>query len=144
MRREHLRAVPSWRKGPPRYDCALVNSNPDLEGMQGLDVVWIFLLFSFEFDGRKYPCALVHWFKRIGDEPDEDTGQWMVEPEVDADGERVFSIIHLDCILRAAHLLPIYGPDFIPKNLRFYHSLDAFLVFYVSKFADHHAFEILV
>ena len=142
MHREHIRATPSWRRGPARYDCVFVNSRPELEGMRGLDVVRILLLFSFPFKGITYPCALVHWFSIIGEEPDEDTGMWMVRPAATEDGQPEVSVIHLDCVFRAAHLLPIYGDIPAPDNVSLYNSLDAFAGFYVNKYADHHAFEI--
>ena len=142
MRREHIRAVSEWRKGPARYDCVFVNSNPELEGMRGLDVVQVLLFFSFEFQNQFYPCALVRWFSRIGDEPDEDTGMWRVESELDSDGQPVISVIHLDCIFRAAHLIGVCGHQFLPRNLYLHQSLDVFRAFYVNKFIDHHAFEI--
>jgi hypothetical protein len=120
-----------------------LNSNPDLDGMRGLDVVRVLLLFSFRSThGQLYPCALVRWYSRIGDDPDEDTGMWVVQPELDEDGQPVVSVIHLDCIVRAAHLIGVYGEDFIPKDLEFYESLDSFISFYINKFGDHHAFAI--
>ena len=70
------------------------------------------------------------------------TGMWVVEPDFNADGSPLVSVIHLDCILRAAHLIGVCSSDFLPKELSFHHSLDAFLSFYVNKFIDHHAFEI--
>jgi hypothetical protein len=139
MRREIIRAVPSWRNGPPRNDCVFLNNNPNLPGMRGLDVVRVLLFLSFEFGDKTFPCALVRWYSCIGDEPDEDTGMWIVEPQSDANG---ISLVHVDCIIRAAHLIGVYGREFIPKDLKFYHSLDAFHTFYVNKFADHNAFEI--
>jgi hypothetical protein len=142
MRREHIRATPSWRRGPARYDCAFVNSHPELEGMRGLDVVRVLLFFSFPFNGITYPCAFVRWFSIIGEECDEDTGMWMVQPAVTEDGLPEVSVIHLDCVFRAAHLLPIYGETQIPDNVSHHNSLDAFTAFYVNKYADHHAFEI--
>jgi hypothetical protein len=141
MRREHIRATSSWRQGPARYDCAFVNSHPDLEGMRGLDVVRILLFFSFTFEAVTYPCALVHWFSLVNEERDEDTGMWVVQPEV-TDGLPVISVIHLDCMFRAAHLLPVFGDDPIPENISPHNSLDAFAAFYVNKYIDHHAFEI--
>ena len=36
MRCEHIRATPSWRNGPARYDTVLINSNPDVEAYTGL------------------------------------------------------------------------------------------------------------
>ena len=38
MRRKHIRAMPSWRNGPARYDTVLINSNPDVEGIYGFEV----------------------------------------------------------------------------------------------------------
>jgi hypothetical protein len=142
MRREWIRATPSWRKGPPRYDCVFVTTDEAAEGFRGLDVVRVALFFSFDFRGTTYPCALVRWMSCCGDEPDEDTGMWVVKPELDADGSPSSSIVHLDCILRAAHLIGVYGDEVIPIELSFDQSLDAFRAFYVNRFIDHHAFEI--
>jgi hypothetical protein len=136
MRRERIRAVKSWRKGPGRYDTIFVNTNPSMEGMRGLDVARVRLFFSFSYDSIAYPCALVSWFRRVGDLPDDHTGMWVVEPGHDA------SIIHLDTVVRAAHLLPIFGPERVSKTLSFTDTLDTFLRFFVNKFADHHTFEI--
>jgi hypothetical protein len=110
--------------------------------MRGLDVVRILLFFSFTSDGEMFPCALVRWFSLLDEEHDEDTGMWTVQPEVNPDGTPAILVIHLDCILRAAHLLPIYGNAPVPMAMSFHHSLDAFSAFYVNKYADHHAFEI--
>lgn len=139
MRRETIRASPAWRKGHARYDCAFVNSRPHLDGMQSMDVVRVLLFFSFEFESKTYPCALVRWFTLDGF--DEDTGMWMVQPE-SLDGIPVVSVIHLDSIIRNAHLLPIYGDKPVPHNLLPHHSLDAFRAFYVNKFIDYHSFHI--
>jgi hypothetical protein len=140
MRREHIRAVPSWRSGPSRYDCVFVNSHPDVAGMRGLDVIRVLMFFSFNYRGKLYPCALVHWYTHVGDEPDQDTGMWMVEPELDDNNEPIVSILSLDCILRLAHLVPVYGNKTIPLNIFPHNVLDAFSCFYVNKFIDHHAF----
>ncbi len=142
MRKERIRAIGSWRGGPARYDCAFVEDDDRLPGFRGLNVVRVLLFFSFKTDKIVYPCALVSWFVTVGERPCEETGMWMVEPQVDAYGRRVVSVIHLDCMLRAAHLLPIPGPDPIPTRLRHTDTLDAFDAFYVNKYADHHAHEI--
>jgi hypothetical protein len=84
--------------------------------MHGLDVVRVLLLFSFTLGDVTYPCALVHWFMFVEEEHDEDPGMWMVQPETD-NGLPVLSVIHLDCIFRAAHLLPVYGDNPIPINI---------------------------
>jgi len=58
MRREHIRAVKSWRKGPGRYDTIFVNTDSSSDGMRGLDVARVRLFFSISHDGVEYPCAL--------------------------------------------------------------------------------------
>ncbi|TFY56536.1 hypothetical protein EVJ58_g7581 [Rhodofomes roseus] len=141
MRRERIRATPSWRSEGARYDCAYIVKDSAQEGFRGLDAVRIRLLFSFKFNGILYPCALVEWFEPIGDEPDEETGMWMVEPELDADARRPCQVVHLDSIFRAAHLLPVYGEDPLPIGFRAQDSLDAFRAYLVSKYVDYHAHE---
>ena len=145
LRREHIRATPSWRHGAARYDCAFVNSRPELEGMRGLDIIRIFLFFSFTYESVTYPCAFVQWYTLLDEEPDEDTGMWMVKPEKESDGSPTISVIHLDCIFRAAHLLPIYADsrNFIPHSLSLHETLDTFTNFYVNKFIDHHTFHFI-
>ncbi|KAG1838972.1 hypothetical protein F4604DRAFT_1941063 [Suillus subluteus] len=118
MQREHIRACPLWRNVYARNDCVFVNTNPELEGIEGLEVT------------------------RVGDHADEDTGMWIVHPSVHDDGTLNFAVIHLKTVYQAAHLIPVYGRDFIPNNIQYFHSYDAFCSYYVNKFADHHAFEI--
>ncbi|KAH9992964.1 hypothetical protein BJV74DRAFT_795662 [Russula compacta] len=103
MYRERIRANPNWRGEYARYDTMFVETDPDLDGM-------------------RVPL----------DEPDEDTGLWVVQPEFLRNGRRTLAIIHLDCVARAAHLLPIYGSSFIPEDLHFSNSLDAFRAFFVN------------
>ncbi|KAH9907674.1 uncharacterized protein B0H18DRAFT_898122 [Fomitopsis serialis] len=141
MRRERIRATPSWRSAGPRYDCAFVEQDSAQAGFRGLGVVRVRLLFSFKFNGILYPCALIEWFLPLGEEPDEETGMWMVEPEFDVDTRRPCEVIHLDTVFRAAHLLPIYGEDPLPFGFRLHDSLDAFRAYLVNKFVDYHAHE---
>lgn len=103
------------------------------------------LLFSFKHNSHTYPCALVEWFTIHRDQPCEDTGMWIVEPEFDTQTHgRLMSVIHLDTIMRNAHLLPVYGSAFVPLAhfLDFTDSLDAFTAFYINKYASHHSHEI--
>ena len=142
MRRECIRAVKSWRRGPGRYDTIFINTDADLMGMQGLEIAHVQLFFSFSYNGVNYPCALVHWFSHVGDSPSNNTGMWIVEPDVLDDGESLTSIIHLDTIIRASHLLPVFGPEHVSRTLSFTDTLNTFDRFYVNKYIDHHAFEI--
>jgi hypothetical protein len=141
MRREWIRATPSWQNGPPRYDCALISTTSNLDGTHSLDVARILLCFSLEFQQKEYPCALVQWYTKIGDQPNGITGMWAVEREM-MDSEPVISVVHLDCVMRAAHLIPVYGNDFIPITDPS-DTLDAFDTYFINKYADHHAFEVI-
>jgi len=139
MRRERIHAVKSWRNGPGRYDTIFVNMESSADCVQGLGVARVRLFFSFSHHGVEYPCALVHWFLRVGDSPDDHTGMWVVQPD---DDESLPSIIPLDSIVRAAHLLPVFGPERVSKTLSFTDTLDTFTRFYINRLVDHHTFEI--
>lgn len=140
MRREHICATPKWRNGYARYDCVFINSHPEVPGMRGLTVARVFLFFNFVHKGTKHACALVQWFSLIGTVPDDETGLWMVGPDTHDDRRPYLAVIPLECIIRAAHLIPVYRTDkFILRSLTMH---DKFKDFYVNKFVDHHAFEI--
>ena len=142
MYRERIRSVDAWRGGAERRDCIFIEHDPDLPGFQGLHVARVRLFLKVKHQSITYPCALVTWFSVIGDRPCEDTQMWMVEPDFDGHGERIMSIVHLDAILRSAHLMGIAGVHRIPRHLLHTDSLDAFKSFYVNKFIDYHAHEI--
>ncbi|KAF8870197.1 hypothetical protein BD779DRAFT_1614206 [Infundibulicybe gibba] len=38
--------------------------------------------FFFTHLDKIYPCALVEWFEKVGQRPDDDTGLWIVRPDV--------------------------------------------------------------
>ncbi|KIK21860.1 hypothetical protein PISMIDRAFT_12004 [Pisolithus microcarpus 441] len=138
-------SAPLWRNEAPQYDCVFVGTNvsdPSETGMRAYDIARVFAFFAFKYKGIHYPCAVIRWFDKIGDSPDEDTGMWMVRPSFLPSGSPNFSIIHTDAIYRAAHLIPVYGNQLIPHDIRPHHSYDVFHTFYVNKYADHHMFEI--
>jgi len=144
LRHERIRSTKSWHSTGPRRDCVFVgNSDSDEPGFKGLHVARVFLFFSFKHGGVTYPCALVHWFSHVGESPCESTGMWMVEP--DYHGNRpLLEVIHLDTVLRGAHLIGVSGSHFLPPRTEFTFSdsLDAFKTFFVNKYVDHHAHEI--
>jgi hypothetical protein len=143
MHYECIGAVESWRKWPGHYDTIFTNTSPSAEGICSLDVTHVQLFFSFSHNSTQYPCALIHWFSHVGGSPNDNTGMWMVEPDTsDDDNEPITSIIHLNAIIQAAHLLPVFGHDYILQTLSFTDTLNTFTRFYVNKYADHHAFEI--
>lgn len=146
LRKEHIRATPRWRSGPARYDCIFVTNGAQASrtGFRGLRVARLRLIFSFQYKATTYRCALVHWYDPVGDQPDDNTGMWMVRPSIDAEleGAPNLAIIHLSEIFRAAHLLPVFGEAPVPVELSYSDSLNVFQTFYVNKYIDHHAFEI--
>ncbi len=119
-----------------------------MPGMRGLYIVRVILLFSFKYGGRHdgtvYPCALVEWFSVVGDEPDPVTGMWIVEPDLNSDGTREVSVLHLDSLIRSAHLLAVFGDELVPTDFHFSYTLTAFRSFYVNHFADHHTNEFIM
>ncbi|KIK79662.1 hypothetical protein PAXRUDRAFT_160767 [Paxillus rubicundulus Ve08.2h10] len=146
MHREWIRSAPSWRGGPPCCDCVYVlkHSDEQLTGFKGMHIACLLLLFSIKtINNMQYPCALVHWFSTVGDEPCRETGMWIVEPDVNQYGSPVTAVIHLDCVFRSAHLLgKMAGNEFLPTEFTFHETLDRFTAFYVNKFADHHTHQI--
>ncbi|KIL55034.1 hypothetical protein M378DRAFT_188697 [Amanita muscaria Koide BX008] len=141
MYHERIRSTASWRSGPERRDCVYVVQDQDLPGFRGLYVAQVRLFFKIRYKRIVHACAWVSWFKTVGDEPCSDTGMWRVEPEYDKHGDRLTSVILLDTILRASHLIGIAGEGFIPHDLKYTDSLTAFNVFYVNKYIDYHAHE---
>ncbi|KAH6905748.1 hypothetical protein BKA70DRAFT_1373002 [Coprinopsis sp. MPI-PUGE-AT-0042] len=142
MRSERIRAVSKWGGGRPRYDCVLVAASDD-PGFLGYLVARVFLFFSFVHSNVRHPCALVQWYSTVGERPCPDTGMWVVQPDV-AGSQPSLDVVHLDSIFRAVHLIGVAGKEYLPRDgLDYTHSLDAFKSFYVNKYVDHHAHEIL-
>jgi hypothetical protein len=123
MYQEQIRSNLNSREGYARQDTVFIETDGGQDGMWGMVIGHVWLFFSFVSDRKCYPCALVEWFIPAGDEPDEDTGMWVVRPEFHGNRQRALAIIHLDCIARAAHLLPIFGSLLIPDELHFSDSL---------------------
>ena len=90
-----------------------------------------------------HQCALVHWYSIFGDQPDPDNGMWVVTPDYFGNAPCV-SVIHIDSIFRAAHLLPIFDTTPLPRTLNYTTTLDSFQGFYVNKYIDYHAYETVV
>lgn len=110
--------------------------------MRGLHVARVQFFFRFTYEGKQYPCALIQWFSPVGGAPCEDTGMWIVEPCLDPNGQPEQAVIHVDAIVRGAHLIPVYGEELLPPHINFANSLGSFRAYYVNKYADHHANEI--
>jgi len=110
--------------------------------MSGLLVARVHLFFRFSHNNTDYPCALVHWYS-MSNEPNTGTGLWVVKPESTRRGARHMGVVHLDSIVRGAHLLPRFPLDApVYWEINYMNILDLYDSFYVNKFIDHHTFEI--
>ncbi|TEB25835.1 hypothetical protein FA13DRAFT_1796150 [Coprinellus micaceus] len=150
MKREIIRATPSWQRGPVRHDCAYVEQDADGEGFEGLGVAQVQFFLSFKYgsgkDAVEYQCVFVWWFERYDDSPCDQTGLWRVHPDMRG-GRRVCSIIHIDTILRSAHLIPVFGDPSVSGRVPvgFHHSmsLGSYKLFYVNRYIDYNAHEFI-
>ncbi|KAJ3998883.1 hypothetical protein F5050DRAFT_1566185 [Lentinula boryana] len=146
MKQERIRSTPSWH-GAERRDCVLAVIDDNKQGFAGMSAAHVLLFFSFQHEGQVYPCALVHLFNTYGQQRDPLTGLWIVQPAFHNQDHQqrspCLAVIHLDSLLRGVHLIPVYGSQAIPSELKHHQSLDVFKLFYVNKYADYHANEIL-
>lgn len=142
MHHEWIHSTPSWRGQGGRQDCVFIVVDQDQHGMREMIIGCVRLFFSFVYDNKVYPCALIDRFIWIGNTPDAVMGLWKVRPHVDRHGRQLQSVEHLDVIYRTAHLIPVYSDGKLPPDFHFSYSLDVFNSYYVNKYADHHANEI--
>jgi hypothetical protein len=142
MKREKIRCTNNWHSRGRREDVVLVAVNPE-EAADGLQAARVKLIFTFKYKHEDYNCMLVQWYSDHGYRPDEDTGMRMVTPSVLNDGSPDLGVIPLDAVMRAAHLMPIFGPDMISTNIEFWQTLDKFKAFYINSYIDHHMFDLV-
>ncbi|TFK60449.1 hypothetical protein BDN72DRAFT_779411 [Pluteus cervinus] len=67
---------------------------------------------------------------------------WKVRPKLDHACRRVCTIIPLNSIGRAAHLIGTYVSTALPREYRYQDCNHTFKTFYVNKYIDHHAHEL--
>ena len=58
-------------------------------------------------------------------------------------GDLLMSVVHLEAILWGAHLIGIANDEFLPHQLKHTDSLTSFQTFYVNRFIDYHAHEVI-
>ena len=143
MHRQTIRCNPLWYGAYPRYDTVFVNVDSDAEGFRAMLVARVRLLFRFTYEEEEHACAYVEWFMTEDEAPDSVTGMWRVRPEV-LNGQRVVGVISLDSIVRACHLLPVFGTTRLPSDFHFSSTLDAFRQYYVNRYIDYHAYETII
>lgn len=146
MRREHVRCTPNWFNRGERRDTILIHTDPTKEGFDRMDVGRVKVLFSFEYLGKRRPCALIEWFKKYGSHPDPLTKMWRVVPEKDiAIGRRKLSVVPIGSIVHGVHLEPDFGrlTSEFPHNFDYRLALNTFTAYFVNRFADGHLHELL-
>ncbi len=144
MRREVIRATPTWRCGPPRYDCVFVVTDPQAAGFRALHVARVKLFFSFKDNGKGLSVRsgpLVrnsrgsnltgHGYVGRGTRVSGPREQYSREETKVGDYQHR---LHL----RAAHLIPVFGDGFMSQDSSFSETLDKYEQFFVNKYADHH------
>ncbi|KAF9780987.1 hypothetical protein BJ322DRAFT_1112381 [Thelephora terrestris] len=145
--RETIRSTSRWQTSGiivPRQDPVLLATGSDTAGVRGLEVARVQLLFSFMLEEELFECALVHEYCKSFTDPDPDNSLWIFEPDYSDGGSRITSVIHLNSIVRAAHLSPVFKDNTpMPREINFSHTLDVFSAFYLNNYIDYHAFETL-
>jgi hypothetical protein len=140
--RERIRSLSSFH-GNHRRDTVFVETDGDQAGFLGMVVARVLMFFSFEYRRTSHSCALVHWFVHDEDVPDEDTTMWEVRLECDRRNRPLIEVISVNSIIRAAHLLPIYGHSRVPEQFSHAQALDRYKSFFVNHFSDHHTHELI-
>ncbi|TFK63944.1 hypothetical protein BDN72DRAFT_291432 [Pluteus cervinus] len=143
MKQERIRSHPHWKNNDARWDTAFIETDADQPGMLGFTIGRVLLFFSFRYLDQRYECALVHWLVRYDEEPDPETGLWIVCPEYGPNQQRTIQVVHVKSIARGAHLIPIYGSDPLPEDFEYTCALDSFQAYYVNSYADNHIHELL-
>ena len=145
--RETIWCTSKWRTSgitAPRQDCVLLETGSDIEGVRGLDIARVHLFFSFALREEVFECALIHKFCKSFTDPDPDNGMWIFEPDYNNNQYRIMSVVHVNSIIRAVHLLPVFKDKTpIPREVNFTNTLDVFKAFYLNKYIDYHTFETL-
>ena len=68
----------------------------------------------------------------------------MVKLDMDNNGDPHLTVIHLDSIYQAVHLLPAHQDNMpIEHTITMHSSLDTYKLFYINRFVDHVSFEVL-
>lgn len=145
LRREFIRATSQWRGRKTRFDTVFVSKRNGLQGILGMEIARVRLFLSFKIGKEVHSCAAVHWYGRTDDEPDDDTGMWIVKPRYHGRRNRspLCSVIDVHTVIRAAHLVGVTLDERVSQGLLSEQALDVFKTFFVNKYIDHHAFELL-
>lgn len=143
--RERIRCAPEWRNGTARHDCVFVRCDPNvpLPDFHGLRVAQVKAFLKLKHNRFSHSCALVSWFKVVGNSPCDQTGMWIVTREIGQTRQPALGLINIDSIVRSAHLIGIAGSHLVPYEVDHTNALEAFKTFYVNKYIDYHTYEVV-
>ena len=112
-----------------------------------IDGDWDFLFgntwfprLTFVVNGEPHRCALVHWFSIFGHQSDPAKEMYVITPDPFC-STPIMSVIHINSICRAAHLLRMFDANPLPRTLNYTSTIDSFKGFYVNKYIHYHAYE---
>ena len=142
MKCECIHAVGHWWKGLGCYDMLFINThhdNVDLIHLHGGSWPWGGSCAPFLFIHSWWSEISMHWVSCTTDTLSDITGMHVVEPDCLPDGRPVTVVVHLNTVFRVVHLLPIFS-----KHQHHEQTLDLFSEFYINRYIDYHAFEVVV
>ena len=69
---------------------------------------------------------------------------YTIEPDCLPNGQPTTSVVHLDMVFRMAYLIPIFSnKPALSKHQHHEQMFDLFSEFYINKYIDYHAFEVV-
>ena len=142
MHSEMIWCSPHWYGLAPCRDTVLVQIGPEDDILHGMAVGRVRALLSSSHGLVHYDCALLEWFNVVAPHPDAVTGMWVLEPERHGN-HRAIDLVHVDSIIRACHLIPVFGEEEVDPDITFANSLDAYACFYLNPYIDYHMHELL-
>jgi hypothetical protein len=115
MHQERIRSTPSWYDHP-RHDTVFVVLDDSLPGMEGMVIARVQLLFSFNYKSVDHIAHLSTGLSARTTNLIPDTGMWVVSLEK-RNGKPTTQVIDVKTIVRAAHLLPVFGGEKVPSDV---------------------------
>ena len=77
----------------------------------------------------------------MGTKPDKDIGCWMVELEFGDNRLAHVAVIHIDCIVHAAYLMPITRTtQLVDQSVTMHNALNKYKLFHLNRFINYYAF----
>ncbi|KAI0338542.1 hypothetical protein BDW22DRAFT_1409533 [Trametopsis cervina] len=139
---------------PGRFDTVLINDGDgEYLGVKGHRIGQVKVIFSlpknayhFFFSDDQQPpkyLAYIEWFKPFRLLPQPNHLLYRVTRSLDASGDRLASIVPVDCIRRSIALFPSFSSS-VPREWTSSNILDECSTFYVNSFSDRHSYHTVI